>query len=180
MILKANEYPDIWEFREEQPTPEKFPTYINPKNKVSEFLNIFLTHRFFKKIIIWGNTRFNRTVYNMSKKEDFCIIELLSETEKLMPYIEYSCNDGGHMSVLFVPNNPQDFINTILSTKHYGEPMSVRIGSKDKNDPLCYKKGQNVEFFGNDILKNDKVIFCFTHDAQFLYEIFLNNERNKI
>jgi len=33
MVLKANEYPDVWELSDEQPTPKNFPTWADVKDK---------------------------------------------------------------------------------------------------------------------------------------------------
>lgn len=134
MTLEANEYPDIWEFSNECPSPKNIPTWVNDDVKVRKFVETFLLPEYFGRIIIWGVSLFNRKVYNFEKGKNYKVINWQPEAEKLKIYIENSCIGGGHFTALFIPLEPDLFIEKILSEGHYGKPKKVIIGTKDNND----------------------------------------------
>ena len=76
------------------------------------------------------------------------------------------------MSVLFVPEKPTEFLRQILKQGHYGEPILVSIGTGNNDDPLRFNSNRNVDFIESDLFHPGESIFTFTHDAQYLYEIF--------
>jgi len=172
MTLRANEYPDVWEFSDECPSPPPdYPT----ENKVAAFLDIFLTPQFFGRIIVW-NRGFkylaNYRAYGMGKNVRYRKIDWLPEAIKLRPHIANSCEGSGHMSVFFVPECLEEFLNRITAHGHYGKPRSIIIGTGTQDDPLYFSGREDVGFLESDLFHNGECIFTFSHDAQYLYEIF--------
>lgn len=172
MALIANEYPDVWEFSNECPSPKNYPTWVEANVRARKFVETFLLPQFFGRVIIWGNSRFNRKVYDFEKGKEYRIIDWQPEAEKLKYFIGNSCEGGGHFTALFVPLKPDLFLEEVLSEGHYGKPQRVTIGTKDRDDPLDWKHGQDIAFLESDIFRKGHRIFTFSHDAQFLYDIF--------
>jgi len=76
------------------------------------------------------------------------------------------------MSVYFIPESPDKFLDEILAKKYYGKPMPITLGTGKDNDPLGFSNTVDLEFFESEFFKNVKRMFTFSHDAQYLYEIF--------
>jgi hypothetical protein len=116
MTLWANEYPDIWQFSDEQPSPKNFPTWVDAKVRVHELVDIFLRPQFFGKIVIWEKQ--NWFVHrNITEKKEggFCVFDHLAETEFVRGPIE-SYSEIEHLSVLFAPLRPELFLSKILES----------------------------------------------------------------
>jgi len=172
MVLRANEYPDVWEFSDENPAPP--PDYPS-ENRVTAFLNIFLTPQFFGRIVIWNRGfKYSRKyrIYGIDKGVSHRIIDWLPEAIELKPYLADSCEGGGHLSILFVPKSQQEFLKQIMKRGHYGKPKEISIGSGNDDDPFSHSDEQDVAFLESSLFHTGERIFTFSHDAQFLYEIF--------
>ena len=174
-MLKAIRYPDIWKFSNECPSPKDIPTWVDAKDKICEFTTAFLTPQFFKKLIFWLYPEYAGAGYFIEKGSDFHVIDYLYEAEEVRYGIE-NLSLKGHLCVLFVPINSGAFTERILSTGHYGEPKQVVIGDQSKNDPLDWEHGQSLDLFNSSLFSNCNRIFTFSHDAEFLYEIFVESE----
>ncbi len=171
MSLKALEYPDIWQFSDEYPSPKNIPTWADAKDRVREFVDWFLRPQFFGKIVIWEHQ--NWFAYrNVTEKGEggFCVFDHLPKAELYRGPIESDC-ETEHLSVLFAPLRPELFLSKILESGHYGKPCTIEIGTGNAGDPLKGEKYRNVSFLESDAFKNYTRVFTFFHDAQFLYEI---------
>lgn len=73
------------------------------------------------------------------------------------------------LSVLYVPQTPDAFLDALLKKGHYGSPKEVLLGCGDQNDPL-YKE-QKVDFLESDVFADGERIIGFFHDAAYLYDI---------
>ena len=100
---------------------------------------------------------------------------LLCEAELVRHAIE-SYSLTGHLSVLFAPLESDLFFSKILKTKHYGQACNIEIGTEKPDDPFSFKKGCSFSFLESPVFENYNKIFTFSHDAEYLYEIFLKNE----
>ena len=171
MTLFANEYSDIWQFSDECPSPMNYPTWADADVRVHEFVDIFLKPQFFGKIIIWEHKNWF-TRHKVGKMENgFCVLDYLPEAEMVQLSIE-SYNKTGHLSILFIPLEPKLFLSEILKSKHYKKPCKIEIGTGKSDEPFCCKDGYDFSFIESLVSTNDKRIFTFSHDAEFLYEIF--------
>ncbi len=168
MSLKAIEYPDIWVFSEEHAAPPlDYPT----SNRVSVFLEFFLLPAFFGRIVLWGGHRkFMYKVFKIDRNTKYRIIDGPLEANELR-YFLASKSESGHLSVLFVPQSVDVFRKSIIDEGHYGTPQQIEIGTGGEGDPLIPKYGPDIRFLESSIFSEGERIFCFSHDAQFLYEI---------
>jgi hypothetical protein len=171
MSLRANRYPDIWEFSNDSPSPKSIPTWVDDKVRVRKFVDIFLSTQFFKKLIFWRYPEYAGASYFIDRHADFRVIDYLYEAEEVRYEIE-NLSLTGHLCVLFVPLNSDVFLDKILEGGHYGKPDQILVGDKSKEDPLAWRYGQNIEFLESNVFKDCNRLFAFFHDAQFLYEIF--------
>jgi hypothetical protein len=171
MSLKAHEYPDIWQFSDEHPSPKNIPTWADATDRVREFVDWFLRPQFFGKIVIWENQNWFAH-RNITEKGEggFCVFNHLTKAELFRGPIE-SYSETGHLSMLFAPLRPELFLSKILETEHYGTPCTIEIGSGNADDPLIGEKYRDAAFLESDAFKNYTRVFTFFHDAQFLYEI---------
>ena len=64
MGLKANEYPDIWQFSEDTPSP---PLDYPKENRVNILVDVFLRPQFFGKIVIWEHENWFVNKKNVGK-----------------------------------------------------------------------------------------------------------------
>lgn len=175
MTLWANEYPDIWQFSDEHPSPKNHPTWADAKVRVREFVDIFLQHQFFGKIVIWEHRNWFENRNITEKKEGgFCVLDYLPKAELVRHPIE-SYSETGHLSVLFAPLESELFLSKILEHKHYGQPFKIKIGTGKSDDPFSFKKKYDFSFLESAVFRNYKKIFTFSHDAEFLYEIFVES-----
>ena len=175
LSIRANEYPNVWEFSDECPSPPKNSTWVPANIRVKAFLDIFLLPQFFRKIIIWNRGSEylgNFKIYGLKKKDKYLLVDWLYEAERLKLYLADSCEGSGHMSVYFVPQSPSEFLSKILAKKHYGKSKSITLGTGKSNDPLGFADMTDLNFLESDLFKNVERMFTFSHDADYLYEIF--------
>ena len=174
MTIKANQYPDAWEFSEACPSPPA--NYLSSHDKVSAFLDVFLTSEFFGRIVVLKTQGLgNMSAYRIAKKgERHIVIESLEEASRplLRLSITSSCTGRGHMNIFFVPKDAEAFLRNVTEVGHYGKAEPVTIGTEDKWDPLDHSRGQDVRFLLSDVFRKGERIFSFSHDADYLYEIF--------
>jgi hypothetical protein len=159
MEVKAKEYPDVWEYSDEYPVPSKELGWVPEKEKIKEFVDIFLKDEFFLKIVFW---RYQAGSYQ--------VIDSLIQARSYREHIEREVLTG-HCSVLFLSASPERFALSILKSGHYGIPRTINIGSGGKNDPFDKAQGQDVTFITSKMFSNCEKIFTFSHDAEYLYEI---------
>ena len=172
MSLKANEYPDVWEFSDKYPFPPKKLNWVTSKVKVKKFVDVFLTQSYFNKIIFWRYPSYTGADYFITTKtSEFHLLECLTEAERLRYAIE-SQAETGHLSVFFVPLSPNLFLEEILYDGHYGKHKEILIGTKESDDPLNWEYGQDIAFIESDLFNDGERIFTFSHDAECLYDIF--------
>ena len=174
MALQANEYPPKWETSNEYPSPPQgvwFPAEI----RVAAFFSIFCNPQFFNRIVIWMShpkCLMNHKAYKIDKKTGYRVITVLEKALGLRYAIENSCIGAGHMSILFVPNNADEFSSLVRTLKHYGNPKTITIGTGSKEDPLNLSLKQDIKFLESNLFHAGEHIFTFSHDAEYLYEIF--------
>lgn len=172
MPLKAHEYPDVWVFSDDCPSPPKDSGWVEDKVRVGTFIDTFFMPQFFGRIVLWRYPRYAGADYFIdTSTSDYRMIDYLPEAE----HIRFGIKDlalVGHLSVFFVPLSTEIFLAKILSFGHYGKPQDVVLGSGNMNDPLDRKGGQDIAFLESDVFRSGHRIFTFSHDAQFLYEIF--------
>ena len=172
MSLKANEYPDIWRFSKDCPSPPRNVNWVASNIKVKKFINVFLTQTYFGKIIFWRYPSYAGAGYFINDKtSEYYLLNCLTEADRLRYAIEKQA-ETGHLSVFFVPLSPDDFIKEILCDGHYGKHKEIVIGLHNSDDPLDWEHGQNIAFIESDIFNDGERIFTFSHDAEYLYEIF--------
>lgn len=168
MSLKANEYPSVWEFSDENPSPKNYPTWVDARVRVRKFVDVFLRPQFFGRIVIWGKKSWFTDRCNFGKiVNGFCVLDDLSQVELIRYPIENSA-ETGHFSVLFVPLSADIFLEKILESRHYGEFKLVTIETRN----LYWEHGQDITFLESESFRDGERIFTFSHDAQYLYEIF--------
>jgi hypothetical protein len=170
MALYANEYPDIWVFSNERPSPKSIPTWVDARSRVHEFVGVFLTAEFFGRILIWEHKSWFARISHCTIC-GFCVLDHLAEAQLTRHAIE-SCSETGHMSVLFSPLKPDLFLKRIIESGRYGKPCRIEIGTGGSGDPFAFKHGYDFSFLESLFLEDWVKIFTFSHDAQALYEIF--------
>lgn len=169
MALKANEYPDIWQFSEATPSP---PSDYPKKKRVNALVDVFLQPQFFGKIVIWEHKNWFVNKKTIGKiKNGFLVMDYLPEAE-LVRYPIVSCSEAGHLSVLFAPLKSDLFLSKILEYGHYGKPCMIEMGTGKLDDPFRLKHGYDFSFVESEVFRSYEKIFTFSHDAEFLYEIF--------
>ncbi len=167
-MLKANEYPNVWQFSDEQPSPPKdYPT----SNRVEKFMETFISYQCFSKIYVWGDTLSDQMAYKVDEANGYRVIDTVFEANKLS-YLLARLSKYEHFSVMYVSQVPDQFLRKILSFGHYGKPDNIGIGSKKRDDPLGKGYSHVLDFLESDVFKDGDRIFTFSADAQFLYEIF--------
>jgi hypothetical protein len=173
LALKANEYPDCWIFSNDCPSPPKDSGWVSDKKKVRHFVDVFLLPQFFGEIVIWEYYRLVTSRYfTRGTNENYKIIDYLPEAEQFRFAIE-GHTVTGHMSVLYIPLSPDIFLKRVLAQKSYGKPREILIGKEvDNGYPFDCRHGQNIDFIMSKVFKEGDRIFAFSHDAEFLYEIF--------
>ena len=136
------------------------------------FVNTFLQQSFFAKIVVWEKKSWftNRCPFG-KMVDDFRVLDHLPEVEMVKSPI-ISESKTGHLSVLFATLEPKLFLSKILEYGHYGKPCKIEIGTGKTDDPFSFKHGCDLSFLESTVFKNYRRIFTFSHDAQFLYEIF--------
>ena len=172
MPLKAREYPDVWVFSNDCPSPPKDSGWVEDKVRIRTFIETFFMPQFFGRIVLWRHPSYAGADYFIdTSTSDYRVINYLPEAEQLRFGIE-DLALSGHLSVFFVPLSTESFREKILSYGHYGKPQDIIMGSQDLNDPLDWKHGQDVALLESDTFRSGHRIFAFSHDAEFLYEIF--------
>lgn len=168
MTLWANEYPDIWQFSDEHPSPKHIPIWADSKVRVREFVDVFLQHQFFGKIVIWEHKNWFESRSITEKKESgFCVLDYLPEAELVRHAIE-SYSLTGHLSVLFAPLESDLFFSKILKTKHYGQACNIEIGTEKPDDPLALRKAV-VSLFLNRLFSRITIKFLLFHMTLSIY-----------
>lgn len=170
-ILDAKVYENSWIFSENQPSPpEGYPS----EDKVVVFLDNFLSKEHFGKIVVWKNSCLrNSSSYEMPKKgEHHIVISNLERAIKLRDVLRVSSDYKGHMSILYVPINSSLFLEKIVKYGHYAQGKSTTIGTGEGEYQLRRFDGQDVGFLLSDVFCKGEHIFTFSHDAEYLFEIF--------
>ena len=170
-MLNSNRYPDSWVFSDDCPSPKNIPTWVDAKVKVKEFVDIFLSQQFFKKLIFWRYPEYAGASYFIDSESEYRLVDYLFEAEE----VRYGIEDlalKGHLSVLFVPLDPDTFVKKVINRGHYGAPRQIIVGDQNDDDPLEWQHGQDITFLESNVFKDGERIFTFLHDAEYLYEIF--------
>ena len=169
MTLRANRYPDAWQFSSETPAP---PHDYPGEDRVKVFVDLFSQYCFFGRIIVWEKSSwFTERYLPRRTVEGYCIIDSPDELSIVRCAIE-SMATTGDMSVLFVPTSTDVFLERIIAGRHYGTPQEIVIGTAAPNDPLDRRRGQSIVFLESEAFRSGEHILAFSHDAEFLYEIF--------
>ena len=171
MTLRANLYENAWRFSKDSPAP---PSDYPSEDKVATFLDIFLAPQFFGKIVVWKNAALrNSGDYRMPKKgARHIVIDALQEAIRLKNSLRLSSDYKGHMSVLYVPVDASRFLDAILKSGHYAQARSTTIGTDDGEYRLHRSDGQDVSFLLSDVFCSGDRIFAFSHDTEYLFEMF--------
>ncbi|MBN1846653.1 MAG: hypothetical protein JW810_13290 [Sedimentisphaerales bacterium] len=170
-LIKAVIYENAWVFSEDSPAP---PDDYPSQDKVEVFLDIFLTPKHFGRIVVWKNSNLrNSGDYRIPKKgEHHIVIGSLADAVKLRGPLRLSSDYKGDMSILYVPMNASLFLNEILKCGHHAQGKSTTIGTGEGEFQLHLANGQDVGFLLSDVFNSGEHIFTFTHDAEYLLEIF--------
>ena len=170
MIANAKIYENAWVTTNECPAP---PDDYPSEDKVVVFLDIFFRPEFFGRIVVWKNSALrNSGDYRMAKKgERHIVIDSLEEATRLKNSFRLSSDQKGHISVFYMPANNALFLNEILKRGHYAQGEPITIGT-DEGEYRLRSDGQDVSFLLSDVFCKGEHIFTFSHDAEFLFEIF--------
>ncbi len=141
---------------------------------LQKVVDTFLKSQFFKRIIVWGDCYLTYNDYQLYNDIKYRVIDEIEVAELLKYQINKSCITDLHFTVLFIPLMPEKFVAEILKDGHYGKPVSLFVGTSDADDMLDWRNGRSSDFFESDLFRKVQRVFGFTHDAEFLYEIFLN------
>jgi hypothetical protein len=171
MILKAKIYIDSWKPSRVCPAP---PLDYPLQHKVDAFLDIFLKPQFFGRIVVWKNQSLrNPSDYRMtSKGTDYIMIDSLEEAVALRHSLRISCDYKGDLSILFVPKQASEFFCQIMKQGHYSEGKLTTIGTDSGEYQLIRSEGQDISFFLSGVFHSGERIFAFSHDAEYLFEIY--------
>lgn len=170
MVLRANEYPPMWQFSKECPAPPP-STWFPAEIRATAFFAIFLAPKFFDRIVIWGTRELsNRRLFKIDRKIGYRVITTIEKALAHRSAIEYACVGAGHMSILFVPQHVDEFLQQVNKLHHYGEPTLIKIGTENGIDPLG--NDQDIDFLESNLFHSGEHIFTFSHDADYLFEIF--------
>jgi hypothetical protein len=160
----------MWQFSKECPAPPP-GTWFPAEIRAAAFFAIFLAPRFFDRIVIWGTHELsNRRAFKIDRKIGYRVITTIEKALAHRRAIEDACVGAGHMSILFVPRNIDEFLQQVNDLYHYAKPTSITIGTGGGTDPLG--DDQDIAFLESNLFHNGDHIFTFSHDADYLFEIF--------
>jgi hypothetical protein len=156
----------VWEFSNEHPSPPlRYPT----TNRVTILINTFLQDKYFGRVLLVKK----KILGNMFRKSDNNYIVLTKKEDilRLGNQLSEKCQRD-FLSVIFVPVNPENFLNDLLAKGHYGQPTRILVGDSSIADPLGSDDRVEKMLFLENSFESGEILFSFSHDADYLYQIF--------
>lgn len=166
MQLSAREYPDMWEFSNERPCP---PSNYSKSDKVDIFIQTFLKDNYIGRVVIF-NKKILSQIFRGKEYRSVVLVEKrdILRLQNTFPNI---CRRN-FLSAVFVPTRPSQFLQELLMYGHYGNPASISIGDGSDSDPLNNGERECRLSSISELFNKGETLFSFSHDADFLYEIF--------
>lgn len=146
--------------------------YFDPDAIVGRFLYLFLQEENFNKIIVINKYKYlrNRKEYGIDRETPCRIFKDRQEVSEEV--VKRSCISHGHLSILFVPNKRTHFFNQYFQIGFFKAGKSLEIGTGLKGDLFGISYLSTLlECLQVAELQRGDLIYTFSHDANYLYEI---------
>ena len=150
---------------------------ISYEANLDNFLSLYLSERYFKQVIILNSGHKylrNRKEFGINNDNKKCVkINSIEEVKDKLEEIKKACYSHGHMSILFLTNVEDGFMNDFLSNKTYIR-NEIIFGKGDKSEPLSKNQIEDLLNCLSSINFNKngaERILVFSHDAEYLFQI---------
>lgn len=156
---------------------DDFVKWINPEKRIQDFLDLFLNSFYFGSLIII-ESEFLRNAYQLMKRSDiYRKIDNLNEIKPIYHHIFRACYSHGHLSVVFVMKNAEDFFKKYLGLGYYNYTQSLKFNFGYENFPLQDAEMKIfLDMFSQFNLVIENNMCTFAHDADYFYILKSQNE----